>query len=199
MHLAVARRPLSSVTPRWLERILAVSVLPACGCSCSGITHACYHSTPASIRQEHLKYIELHPGTPALPLPTEGLEMYQPPLYYLIGAGSSFSMQTVDQRSRVGGRSAFAGGFFGIAQFVLVFLSLRLLLPARTAFIGLLLAAFLPMHLYLAHYVTNEMLAATLATAGALSLFASAEERGAARIAVCLAWSWRLARRCWRR
>src|SRR5207237_6579585 len=33
------------------------------------------------------------------------------------------------------------------------------------AFIGLLLAAFLPMHLYLAQYVTNEMLAATLATA----------------------------------
>jgi len=57
------------------------------------------------------------------------------------------------------------GVFLGIAQFVLVFLSLRLLLPVRAAFIGLLLAAFLPMHLYLAQYVTNEMLAATLATA----------------------------------
>jgi Flp pilus assembly protein TadD len=34
----------------------------------------------------------------------------------------------------------------------------------QAAFIGLLLAAFLPMHLYLAQYVTNEMLAATLAT-----------------------------------
>jgi 4-amino-4-deoxy-L-arabinose transferase-like glycosyltransferase len=44
-------------------------------------------------------------------------------------------------------------------------LSLRLLFPARTAFVGLLLAAFLPMHLYLAHYVTNEILAAALATA----------------------------------
>src|SRR5213079_1490456 len=46
-----------------------------------------------------------------------------------------------------------------------VFLSLRLLFSARTAFVGLLLAAFLPMHVYLAQYVTNEMLAATLATA----------------------------------
>jgi tetratricopeptide (TPR) repeat protein len=53
----------------------------------------------------------------------------------------------------------------GIAQFVLVFLSLRLLLPVRAAFIGLFLGAFLPMHLYLAQYVTNEMLTATLATA----------------------------------
>ena len=49
------------------------------------------------------------------------------------------------------------------------------------------------MHLYLAHYVTNEILAAALATADALSLFASAEERDAARIAICLAWigAWR--------
>src|SRR5260370_27042737 len=56
------------------------------------------------------------------------------------------------------------GAFFGIAQCVLVFLSLRLLLPARTALAGLLLAAFLPMHLYLMHYVTNELLTATLTT-----------------------------------
>ncbi len=58
----------------------------------------------------------------------------------------------------------FLGALFGIAQFILVFLSLRLLLPVRAALIGVLLAAFLPMHLYLAHYVTNEMLAAALAT-----------------------------------
>ena len=32
------------------------------------------------------------------------------------------------------------------------------------ALVGLLLAAFLPMHLYLMHYVTNELLTATLAT-----------------------------------
>src|SRR5262245_10724292 len=91
--------------------------------------------------------------------------MYQPPLYYLIGAAalSVCKLSINDPQSVVVLR--FLGGFFGIAQFVLVFLSLRLLLPVRAAFIGLLLAAFLPMHLYLAHYVTNEMLAATLATA----------------------------------
>ena len=91
--------------------------------------------------------------------------MYQPPLYYLIGAAalSACKLSINDPQSVVVLR--LLGGFFGIAQFVLVFLSLRLLLPVRAAFIGLLLAAFLPMHLYLAHYVTNEMLAATLATA----------------------------------
>jgi len=114
---------------------------------------------------EHLKYIEYIQKNWSLPLPTEGLEMYQPPLYYLIGAAalSACRLSINDPQSVVVLR--LLGGFFAIAQFVLVFLSLRLLLPLRVAFIGLLLAAFLPMLLYLAHYVTNEMLTATLATA----------------------------------
>jgi tetratricopeptide (TPR) repeat protein len=113
---------------------------------------------------EHLKYIEYIQKNWSLPLPTEGLEMYQPPLYYLIGAAalSACKLSINDPQSVVALR--LLGGFFGIAQFVLVFLSLRLLLPVRAACIGLLVAAFVPMHLYLAHYVTNEMLAATLAT-----------------------------------
>jgi tetratricopeptide (TPR) repeat protein len=114
---------------------------------------------------EHLKYITYIQEHRAFPLPTDGLEMYQPPLYYLIGAAalSACKLSIYDPQSVVVLR--LLGGFLGIAQFVLVFLSLRLLLPVRAAFIGLLLAAFLPMHLYLAQYVTNEMLAAALATA----------------------------------
>ena len=38
--------------------------------------------------EEHLKYIEYIQKNWSLPLPTEGLEMYQPPLYYLIGAAA---------------------------------------------------------------------------------------------------------------
>jgi tetratricopeptide (TPR) repeat protein len=115
--------------------------------------------------KEHLNYINYIQEHRALPLPTEGWEMYQPPLYYLIAAASlsACKLSINDPASIFVLR--FFGAFFGIAQFVLVFLSLRLLFPARTAFVGLLLAAFLPMHLYLAHYVTNEILAAVLATA----------------------------------
>jgi tetratricopeptide (TPR) repeat protein len=115
--------------------------------------------------KEHLKYINYIQEHRALPLPSEGWEMYQPPLYYLIAAASlsACKLSINDPTSILVLR--LVGAFLGIAQFVFVFLSLRLLFPARTAFIGLLLAAFLPMHLYLAHYVTNEMLAATLATA----------------------------------
>lgn len=115
--------------------------------------------------KEHLKYINYIQEHRVLPSPNEGWEMYQPPLYYLIAAASlsAFKLSINDPTSVLVLR--LFGAFLGIAQFVLVFLSLRLLFPARTAFIGLLLAAFLPMHLYLAHYVTNEMLAAVLATA----------------------------------
>jgi tetratricopeptide (TPR) repeat protein len=115
--------------------------------------------------KEHLKYINYIQEHRALPSPNEGWEMYQPPLYYLIAAASisACKLSINDPTSILLLR--LIGMFLGIAQFVFVFLSLRLLFPARTAFVGLLLAAFLPMHVYLAHYVTNEMLAATLATA----------------------------------
>ncbi len=114
---------------------------------------------------EHLKYINYIQENRALPSPNEGWEMYQPPLYYLIAAASlsTCKLSVNDSTSVLVLR--FLGAFIGIAQFVLVFLSLRLLFSTRTAFIGLLFAAFLPMHLYLAHYVTNEVLAAALATA----------------------------------
>src|SRR6266850_657476 len=115
--------------------------------------------------KEHLNYISYIQQHRSLPSPTEGWEMYQPPLYYLIAAASlSACKLSINDSTSVLVLRLF-GAFFGIAQFVLVFLSLRFVLPRRAAFIGLLLAAFLPMHLYLAHYVTNELLSATLSTA----------------------------------
>ena len=113
---------------------------------------------------EHLQYIKYIQEHRAFPLPTDGLEMYQPPLYYLISAAalSACKLSINDPQSVIVLR--LLAIFFGIAQFVLVFWTLRLLFPVRAAFIGLLLGAFLPMHLYLTQYVTNEMLAATLAT-----------------------------------
>ncbi|PYK65628.1 MAG: hypothetical protein DME50_08125 [Verrucomicrobia bacterium] len=115
--------------------------------------------------EEHLKYINYIQEHRVLPLPTEGWEMYQPPLYYLIAAASlsACKLSINDSMSVVVLR--LLGGFFGIVELILIFLSLRLLVPARTALVGFFLAAFLPMHLYMAHYVTNEMLTAALATA----------------------------------
>src|SRR5436190_5093799 len=117
--------------------------------------------------KDHVAYIKYIQERKALPLPNEGFEMFQPPLYYALSARalSTWRLSVSDEAAVIVLRSLTM--VFGIANFILVFLSLRLLFPGNLVaqFIGLLIAAFLPMQLYLSHYVTNETLAATLASA----------------------------------
>lgn len=117
--------------------------------------------------EAHLNYIKYIQERGALPLPNEGFEMFQPPLYYIISAValSAFRLTTGDNSAILLLRALTM--FFGVAHFVLVFLALGSLFPNRTArqLVGLALAAFLPMQLYLSHFVTNETLAAVLVTA----------------------------------
>src|SRR6266480_4243193 len=157
-------RSFNNSTPPWLEKTLLLII--------AALWLLLFWNNPRLLpfhagfdSKEHLKYINYIREHRALPLPTDGWEMYQPPLYYLIASASLSACQLSINDPTSIFVLRLLGAFFGIAQFVLIFLSLRLLFPARTAFVGLLLAAFLPMHLYLAHYVTNEILAATLATA----------------------------------
>lgn len=112
----------------------------------------------------HVNYIEYLQKHKALPLPNEGWEMFQPPLYYIISAVtlSSFGLSVAD--AAAGTVLRLLTMSFGLAHVVFVFLSLRLLFPKQLGqqLAGLTLAAFLPMNLYLSHYVTNETLAALL-------------------------------------
>ena len=116
---------------------------------------------------EHLAYVQYIIDHASLPLANEGWEMYQPPLYYLISAGllRLAHLSTADADGVVVLR--IFGLICGITTFVLVFLSLRLLFPARSAaqIMGLVFAALLPVNLYLFQYVTNELLASTLVAA----------------------------------
>ncbi len=120
--------------------------------------------------QAHLEYIQYLQDHRALPWPNEGVEMFQPPLFYLIAA-LVLSVGKVSAASTAG--VLVVRGLtmvFGIAHFSVVFLTLRLVWPAYPGrqLVGVLLAAFLPMNLYLSHYCTNETLAALLVS---LSLF----------------------------
>lgn len=115
----------------------------------------------------HLDYIKYLQDRRALPLPSEGFEMFQPPLYYVSSASLlSFCGLTVSSAPSVFVLRAFAM-LVGISHLILVFLVLRLLFPRRfdLQVCGLLLAAFVPMQLYMSHYVTNETLGAVLVTA----------------------------------
>jgi tetratricopeptide (TPR) repeat protein len=139
--------------------------------------------------KDHIAYIKYVQDHGALPLPNEGFEMFQPPLYYAVSAAAlSICRLTVADDAAVAVLRALTM-IFGIANFSLVFLSVRLLFPGRLVaqIVGLLTAAFLPMQLYLSHYVTNETLAATLVTATIyVGLRALKRERVPALQYICL-------------
>ena len=112
----------------------------------------------------HVAYIKYLQERQSLPLPTEGFESFQPPLYYALSAAvlSAARLTVADPGSIAVLRLLTI--CFGIGHFLLVFLCLRLLFPGRprAQLVGSLIAACLPMQLYLSNYVTNETLAAGL-------------------------------------
>jgi tetratricopeptide (TPR) repeat protein len=116
---------------------------------------------------DHVAYIKYIQERWRLPLPNEGYEMFQPPLYYGLSAGvlSILRLSVADGTAIIALRALTVG--FGIAHAAIAAFCLRLLFPTRPGaqFVGFLLAAFLPMQLYLSHYVTNETLAAVLISA----------------------------------
>lgn len=118
--------------------------------------------------QAHADYIKYVQERHALPLPNEGYEMFQPPLYYTLAA-IALACTHLSIANHLGVLLLrFATTLLGITNFILVLLSLRCLFPSKPVkqLVGVLFAAFLPMQLYLSHFVTNETLAATLMTAG---------------------------------
>ena len=112
----------------------------------------------------HVAYIQYVKERWALPLPTEGFEMFHPPLYYVMSAVAlSLTGTSLTEASGLGVLRVLTM-LFGIVHFGAVFFALRLLFPRRLGppLVGMGLAAFLPMHLYMSHYITNETLAAAL-------------------------------------
>lgn len=134
--------------------------------------------------RHHLKYIEYIQERLSLPLADEGWEMHQPPLYYGIAAVLSSVGHLARGDLLTVALLRFLSVAAGIAQVVLVLASLRLLFPGqwRRQGFGLVLAAFVPVHLYMAQYVTNDMVAAALASGAVyLCLRILHEEHASAR------------------
>ncbi|HWQ91030.1 MAG TPA: hypothetical protein VN673_05110 [Clostridia bacterium] len=118
-------------------------------------------------RDGHTEYINFILEKGALPLATDGWQMYQPPLYYLISAALLFPIDlSASSDAAIIILRAFSG-VIGLVHILLLFLSFRLLFPGQPSkqALGILLGAFLPAHLYVSHHVTNETLAACLSTA----------------------------------
>jgi tetratricopeptide (TPR) repeat protein len=130
--------------------------------------NACLMPFSAGFDQRaHINYIKFVLEHHTLPLPAQGFEMFQPPLYYVFSAMAvaACHLSLADNQAILLLR--FLTVSFGILHFALVFLIARLLFPRQLVLqsVSFLLAAFLPMQLYLSHYITNETLAAVLVTA----------------------------------
>jgi hypothetical protein len=114
--------------------------------------------------RQHLGYIKFVQDNHQLPHSGQGWETHQPPLYYVLCAAWLHLLQS-DIASPFGVAALRLLSFLaGAGQILLVFASLRLIFSGelRRPLFGTAMAAFLPAHLYHAHYITNEMLVAVL-------------------------------------
>lgn len=110
----------------------------------------------------HEEYIRFIQQNHRLPLARDGWQMYQPPLYYSLAAAVlNLAGYSVDDGAAVSLLRWLSIGV-GLAHCVVIFLCLRLLFPAERwkQIAGTMFAAFLPAHLIVSHYITNENLCA---------------------------------------
>lgn len=107
----------------------------------------------------HLAYVRFLLAYERLPLASDGWEMYQPPLYYLVSALLIPVARSLDWADAVTGVPKVINMFIGIGQVIVVWLALRILFPAsrRARCAGLIMAAGLPVNLYMAQAPSNEM------------------------------------------
>jgi tetratricopeptide (TPR) repeat protein len=143
--------------------------------------------------EDHINYVRYIQDHNSLPLASQGWEMFQPPLYYILSTVwlKLLHLSAADE----GGIAAlrFLGLAVGIAHLLIIWKTLRLLFPAERSKTGwgLVFAACLPPMLFLSQYVTNEAFAAMMVSACVwLTLLLLKQERlpwkSCAALGVCL-------------
>ncbi|HJQ97553.1 MAG TPA: bacterial transcriptional activator domain-containing protein [Candidatus Polarisedimenticolaceae bacterium] len=165
-------RPLSSRTPLWFLAGLAATWVVLLALAAKDINDWWGYDL-----EGHVAYLDWVRTRGTLPYPTDGWQMYQPPLYYVAAAGILRAIGVTASspaalRAIAAWNGALAAGFlvagaFAIGRFV----------GRRTATwaIGVLFLGTTPMAFYLYAYPTNENLCTFLAS---LVLFALAGLRG---------------------
>ncbi|HZZ81071.1 MAG TPA: tetratricopeptide repeat protein [Gemmataceae bacterium] len=127
----------------------------------------------------HLDYIEYVRRHGRLPLGNEGMEMWQPPLYY-VSAAMLTSIAGASPRSESG---IFILRVFSyvlsLGQLLFVAGCLRRVYPNRSMaqLIGICFAGCLPVQIYLMHYNSNDVLAGAVSTAAAYFAIRVIQER----------------------
>jgi hypothetical protein len=113
---------------------------------------------------KHLDYVEYIARHRSLPLATDGWQMFQPPLFYLIEApwyallSPHFGKEVVIRVLR------FVPLLCGLAQIEIVYRAARAVFPEREDLqtIATVVGGLMPMHIYISQVIGNEPLAGSL-------------------------------------
>jgi len=131
----------------------------------------------------HIDYIRYLVENHRLPLAEDGWQTYHPPLFYILGALLVWGLNAASSIDQMAAALRYMTMGVGILHFIVILLCLRLLFPQQIGrqAAGLLFAAFLPMQLYMHHYVTNETMAALLVT---MAMYICLKEVSSTRISI---------------
>ena len=121
----------------------------------------------------HFQYIRTVATTWRVPLANEGWQSFQAPLFYLLAAPPYLAITRLGSEgaAMLAMRVLVLACGLGLVQ--MVYLAARAAFPAREDLQSVATAAggFLPMTVYMSHYVSNEPLAAVLTAALVVSVF----------------------------
>jgi len=117
----------------------------------------------------HLEYVDYVRARHRLPKATDGWEMYQPPLYYVVSAWGTevarlAGLSEADARAMLPKTTSMASG---LAHVLLAWCVARVMFPenGRARMVALILAAAMPMNLYISQCPSNEAMCAALVSA----------------------------------
>jgi hypothetical protein len=114
--------------------------------------------------RQHLEYVQVVAEEGRLPLPTEGWQMFQPPLFYLLCAPLYHLFQSLSDPETTLFLLRVLPLACGAAQVEICYRALREVYPREEGLqaLGTLLGGLLPMNLYVSQVVGNEPLAGCL-------------------------------------
>lgn len=131
----------------------------------------------------HFDYVQYIAQHHALPLANQGLEMFQPPLFYLLEApvywllSSRYEMDVIVRVLR------FLPLLCGLAQIEIVYRAARLVFPGKDDLqkIALVVGGLCPVNIYVSQAIGNEPLAGTLTALAVLLCLSLLVERDRVR------------------
>lgn len=123
--------------------------------------------------EDHLQYIRYVAENLRIPLPTEGWQMFQSPLYYIVSAPvylfsrAFFGIGNAELLLRV------VPLLCGIAQIELTYRTLRYVYPEKESVqaLGTVIGGLLPVNIYISQYAGNEPMAGLFTSAALMALF----------------------------